>query len=337
LDADAGDFQTPEAEEAAEEEEELGAGATPGPSETELWVRNSPLAADHVAAGSFETAMQLLTRQFGVVNFAPLKPLFVSIYRSSHVYLSPLASLPPLALHLRRNPTESTPSKVLPIAARSLQSVRSELMEGYRAVSGNKLADAQTTFRSVLEALLLVVLTNDDEARLWRETVTAAREYLLGVTIELERRRVAEEDPSNVTRNLELAAYFTHCQLQPPHLQIALRSAIGIFGKANNHAHAARFAKRLLELKPDPKIVSQARQKIAAGERNPINSVTIAYDEFTPFDICAATYTPIYRGSPLVRCPYTDAAFQPQFKGQLDPLTRLTEIGAAASGLPAAW
>ena len=40
-------------------------------------------------------------------------------------------------------------------------------------------------------------------------------------------------------------------------MQIALRSAIGVFTKANNHAHAARFAKRLLDLKPDPKIVAQ--------------------------------------------------------------------------------
>ena len=40
-------------------DDEAGAGATPGVSETELWVRNSPFAADHVAAGSFETAMQV--------------------------------------------------------------------------------------------------------------------------------------------------------------------------------------------------------------------------------------------------------------------------------------
>ena len=61
LDADGGEFQSAEGEQAAadEEEEELGAGATPGPSETELWVRNSPLAVDHVAAGSFETARQV--------------------------------------------------------------------------------------------------------------------------------------------------------------------------------------------------------------------------------------------------------------------------------------
>lgn len=91
----------------------------------------------------------------------------------------------------------------------------------------------------------------------WRDLVTTAKEYLLGVSIELERRRVVEQEPDNVRRNLELAAYFTHCQLQPSHVQIALRSAIGAFAKANNQAHAARFARRLLELNPDPKIVAQ--------------------------------------------------------------------------------
>lgn len=89
--------------------------------------------------------------------------------------------------------------------------------------------------------------------------MTSAREYLLSVSIELERRRVAEQDPENVKRNLELAAYFTQCQLQPAHMQIALRIAMGAFAKANNHAHAARFAKRLLELKPDPKIIPQVK------------------------------------------------------------------------------
>lgn len=91
----------------------------------------------------------------------------------------------------------------------------------------------------------------------WRETVTLAREYLLGVSIELERRRVVLEEPDNVRRSLELAAYFTHCRLQPPHMQIALRSAMGVFSKANNLATAAKFARRLIELNPDPKIVAQ--------------------------------------------------------------------------------
>jgi coatomer protein complex subunit alpha (xenin) len=64
LDAEGGEFQTAHEEEtgSVEEEEELGAGATPGPDETALWVRNSPLAVDHVAAGAFESAMQVSAR-----------------------------------------------------------------------------------------------------------------------------------------------------------------------------------------------------------------------------------------------------------------------------------
>jgi len=316
-------------------EAELGAGASPGVSETELWTRNSPFAGDHVAAGSFETAMQLLNRQFGVVNFSTLKPLFISSYRSSHTYLSPTASLPPLHLHLRRNPEESSPSRVLPITVRSLQTMRSELTEGFRAVSGNKLPEAQAIFQSALHGLVLVPISSDAQASEWRDLVTLAREYLLGVSLEIERRRIAQAEPDNVKRSLELAAYFAHCQLQPAHLQIALRSAIGVFAKANNHVTAAKFARRLLELNPDPKIVAQARQRIAAGDRNPRNAVEIDYDEFTEFEICAASYTPIYKGSPAVHCPYTDTAYLPTYKGKLDPLMQLTEIGASSSGLPA--
>lgn len=176
----------------------------------------------------------------------------------------------------------------------------------------------------------------------------------MAVSLELERRRIVQEEPDNVKRSLELAAYFTQCKLQPPHVTIALRSAIAVFGKANNHAAAAKFARRLIEFNPDSKIVakacstysnfvtvsadmphSQARQAISAGDRNPRNAVEIDYDEFTPFDICAASYTPIYQGSPSVTCPYTGATYLPVYKGQLDPLTKLTEIGAPAAGLPA--
>jgi coatomer protein complex subunit alpha (xenin) len=110
--------------------------------------------------------MKLLNRQFGVVNFTPLKPLFLSIYRSAHTYLSPLPSLPPLKLHIRRNTSESGPSRVLPVIVHSLQSVRSDLADGYRLVSGNRLTEAEAAFRSVLEVLLLVVLSSDDEAKL---------------------------------------------------------------------------------------------------------------------------------------------------------------------------
>lgn len=59
LDADAVEAEDKGADEMEipAEDEELGAGATPGASETKLWVRNSPFAGDHVTVGSSETAM----------------------------------------------------------------------------------------------------------------------------------------------------------------------------------------------------------------------------------------------------------------------------------------
>ena len=116
-------------------------------------------------------AVKLLNRQFGVVNFPELKGLFVSTYRSAHAYLSPVASLPPLQLHVRRNASESAPSRVLPVAVHSIASIRAELSEGFRAVSGNRLPEAQVIFRAALQRLLLVPVSSDAEAKEVRSQV----------------------------------------------------------------------------------------------------------------------------------------------------------------------
>ena len=47
----------------------------------------------------------------------------------------------------------------------TLPAVRAELSEGFRAVSGAKLPEAQATFRSVLQSLLFVAVSSDEEAK----------------------------------------------------------------------------------------------------------------------------------------------------------------------------
>ena len=117
-----------------------------------------------------------------------------------------------------------------------------------------------------------------------RELIITCREYLLGLSLEIERRRVQSEQPDNIKRQLELAAYFTHCGLQPVHLVLALRLAMNTFTKAKNTATAAVFAQRLLDVpgQNDPKVSTQARQVIAAADRNPKDAVEIDYDRELP-------------------------------------------------------
>lgn len=66
--------------------------------------------------------------------------------------------------------------------------------------------------------------------------------------MELTRRTLnPETEPRRV---MELAAYFTHCQLQPAHVLLSLQSAMACTFKLRNFAGAAHFARRLLDMNP---------------------------------------------------------------------------------------
>lgn len=332
------------------ESEDVGAEAEDGPDgevkegvqESELWLRNSPLAADHVAAGSFETAMQLLNRQVGAVDFSPLKALFLSTYLASRAYLPASACLPPLEVYLRRDPEEVNPRNLLPAVAHSLQSIsRNELKAAYTHFRKAEFNEASAKFRAILQSLLLVITQDEAEQNELSELIITCREYLIGLSLEIERRRIANEEPDNQKRQLELAAYFTHCRLQSVHLVLALRLAMTTFSKSKNFVTAATFAKRLLELNPASNVANQAKQVLSAGDRTPRDAVEIDYDQFSSFDICAGSLTPIYRQqegsgnqpSGFVEDPFTGARYKPEFKGTVCKVSGITEVGKKASGL----
>lgn len=304
-----------------------------GMSEAELWARNSPIAADHVAAGSFETAMQLLNRQVGAVNFAPLKPRFLEIYQASKTFLPASAGLPPLINYVRRTVDETDPRKILPIIPRDLESIRtSDLQKGFSAMKANNLEEGVQIFRNVLHTLLLTTVQSKSEVEDAKKIIQTANEYIIAMSIELERRSLAS-DESQVKRNLELAAYFTKPTLELPHRQIALMSAMKLAYQKKNHVLAAHFASRILANNSQGKNAENARKIKAASERSGSDAVEIEYDQFAEFDICAASFTPIYSGQPFVQDPFTGAKYHPRYKGELCRVSQVTEIGAPASGL----
>ena len=57
-----------------------------------------------------------------------------------------------------------------------------------------------------------------------------------------------------------MAAYFTHCSLQPVHQILTLRTALNLFFKLKNYKTAASFARRLLEQGPRQEVAQQARK-----------------------------------------------------------------------------
>ena len=63
------------------------------------------------------------------------------------------------------------------------------------------------------------------------------------------------------------------------------------------------------------------------------DTLDIDFDAFAEFDICGASFTPIYSGSHSVACPFDGAKYHDRYKGEVCRLCGVCEIGAPASGL----
>lgn len=76
---------------------------TKGVPQTQIWTNGSLLAADHVRAGSFETAFRILNEQVGVVNFEPYQKLFMYLFTGARTSYACLPNLPSKFTHPHRN------------------------------------------------------------------------------------------------------------------------------------------------------------------------------------------------------------------------------------------
>lgn len=101
----------------------------------------------------------------GVVNFEPLKPLFLQAYQHSHVYVPANASLPSLRLNVRRNPEIAELRDALPAVPLNYNELKAtEVADANKYFARGKFVEALATFKSVLSKLLLVVVESEEDA-----------------------------------------------------------------------------------------------------------------------------------------------------------------------------
>uniref|UniRef100_A0A8C3LMD3 COPI coat complex subunit alpha n=1 Tax=Chrysolophus pictus TaxID=9089 RepID=A0A8C3LMD3_CHRPC len=307
---------------------------TKGTSPAQVWCNNSQLPVDHILAGSFETAMRLLHDQVGVTNFGPYKQLFLQTYARGRTTYQALPCLPTMYGYPHRNWKEAGLKNALPAVGLKLNDLIQRLQLCYQLTTAGKFEEAVEKFRSILLSVPLLVVDNKQEIAEAQQLIAICREYIVGLSMEIERKKLPKETLEHQKRICEMAAYFTHSNLQPVHMILVLRTALNLFFKLKNFKTAATFARRLLELGPKPEVAQQTRKILSACEKNPTDTYQLNYDMHNPFDICAASYRPIYRGKPVEKCPLSGACYCPEFQGQICRVTTVTEIGKDVIGLP---
>ena len=135
----------------------------PGRADSDYWT-DSPLAADHVAAGSFTTAMKLLNRQIGAINFVPMKNSFLSVSSASQVQLNGLPGTAPMGQHVLRN--EQNGKNSLPRVSITLSGMISDYKAAKKMFGKNQLDESLIEMRkciihcsSIIWSVLFLKLT----------------------------------------------------------------------------------------------------------------------------------------------------------------------------------
>eukprot|EP00584_Thalassiosira_punctigera_P006254 CAMPEP_0172527834 /NCGR_PEP_ID=MMETSP1067-20121228/2393_1 /TAXON_ID=265564 ORGANISM="Thalassiosira punctigera, Strain Tpunct2005C2" /NCGR_SAMPLE_ID=MMETSP1067 /ASSEMBLY_ACC=CAM_ASM_000444 /LENGTH=1291 /DNA_ID=CAMNT_0013311643 /DNA_START=76 /DNA_END=3951 /DNA_ORIENTATION=+ len=307
-----------------------------GRSPAGCWAANSSHAADHMAAGGASSAMQLLHRQIAASDFSVLKGSMIGCYLGSTVSLPGIPGSGSMAVPLMRNDASGHPGNdSLPRTSLTMKTLVTGIRQGYRFFQTGKFNDAKNTFSEVMSQIPLTVAENKSEANEMKEMLEICREYITAIRIK-GAMALAGADP---VRSTELAALFTHCNLQPVHKLLALRSAMGTSFKHKNYIVAASFARRLLEL-PDMRSERNADLRVKAtkvlqkSEQVGRNEHTLNYNENAAFVIDCKDFIPIYTGEESVKCSYSGSSYKGSaMKGQIDLTDGFCTIGVETIGL----
>ena len=128
-----------------------------GTSRTAAWISNSSHVADHTAAGSVDTAMQLLNRQIAASNFDAIKDKFVQSHLSSTYRVTGMPFTPPLKIHPTRKPG-------LPAATFTLDMGLSTLKSAYAFFKSGKFSESAAAFIGLLHMVPFIVVDTREEA-----------------------------------------------------------------------------------------------------------------------------------------------------------------------------
>ncbi len=301
----------------------------PGKPRDVGWCTSSSHASDHIAGGDIEGAMALLHRQIAVVNFAPLEENFMAVFTASTMSLPTLPSTPSIRSLLERNNVgPRCQDESLPLICLRLSFlIDNHLKVAYKAFHAGNFGNAKEQFMYILHAVPFCVAQSKSEGNELEELPQICREYVTAIRIKI---LIAEtEDPA---RSMELSAYFTHCNLQPMHILLALRLAMALCFKNKNYITSAGMAQRLLEL-PDmtsernADLRRKASKILQNSQQFARNESEINYDATKPFVLDCSELKPIYRGSPFVQCPYCKSRYSHEMDKKLCVTCNVSQIG----------
>ena len=227
-----------------------------GKTARERWLDRSICASDMVAAGSFDLAQESLHRQFGIVNFEPMKTYFMRIYTSCHGVVSPVPNSGEIAMGIRRDAKEK--KEYMASIALSMSQCHDMMQSVFEQVTSAKFDEAIDTLRAILHIAPLLVISSSDQLKDARNLVHQAAQYINALRVKIAANACSENE---VQRQFELHCYFTHFDLLDAHVFSGLYGAMKLGYKSKYFGTTLVICNRLLELAVSGRVRQDASDK----------------------------------------------------------------------------
>ena len=110
----------------------------------------------------------------------------------------------------------------MPSLALKVTELLEDLRQAYKYFADAMFEECKAKLSKIIVSIPLVSAPSRVESNDLKELLEVSKEYITAIRL----KTAIAEAGENPVRGLELAAYFTHCKLQPGHLLLALKTAM---------------------------------------------------------------------------------------------------------------
>ncbi|KAK1443890.1 coatomer WDAD alpha [Babesia gibsoni] len=273
----------------------------------------SPL--DYISAGNVDKALDILERSLGLCDRKAMEEVVANMYEVSQNNDKFHADL------LSTDPQQLQAGISRPLIDHEF--VKGIMNKGYANVTSGSFEDAITEFRLALSYWIFLVSDTS------RDYIDMCRIYITAMLLESEREKLANSD---IRRSLELAAYFSCCDMLPQHRYLVLRRTMGIMWKAQNYITAAKLVTRFMaqdvsNIEGAEEEMQKAKKIYDLCEQKGIETYTLDFDQNDEHNLRICTVSLVKtKGSPIVHCRFCNAIALEQFRSQKCNICQLCQL-----------
>ncbi|OIR58839.1 MAG: coatomer alpha subunit [Amphiamblys sp. WSBS2006] len=196
---------------------------------------------------------------------------------------------------------------------------------GCSETTKGRFREALGVFRGLFHFLPFVQSRDSGERDRVYSILERCREYTRGIMMELERKEAKKKGAGHLKRAMELACYFSLCDLFPQHKELTLQAAMAVAYKNGS----MRLAKELAEKAPRASTQTRKILSECAGKEN---AIEIEYSEDAV--VCSGGWTVLSAAAieSSVRCCYCGSVYKKEFSGTVCRVCEMCRVGGECSG-----